>query len=116
MDRKKVAKNYFQTWFFADLLSSFPFSYLYFAESGIGVGGVAQSSKLLRIVRITKYARLLRMVRFLKVNKLLQHIEEIAVSEIINLCIKIMKILVLTFIITHWIACIFYLTATISYE
>lgn len=66
MNRKAICKNYIKGWFFVDAMSSFPMSLVdLFTEEQEDYSAL-QSAKLLRIVRITKWARLIRLIRFLK--------------------------------------------------
>ncbi len=53
------------------------------------------------------------MVRFLKVNKLMQGMEELIVSEVSNLMMKFLKLTIMIFFITHWLACFLYSVGTI---
>lgn len=69
MSRKKIAKAYFRLWFWPDLVSSIPTSYIDLALTNGSNSGAIRSTKLIRILRMTKYARLLRILRFLKGNK-----------------------------------------------
>jgi hypothetical protein len=48
------------------------------------------------------------MVRFLKVNKLLSGLEEFIVHEHSSLLVKFLKLNVMIFFITHWLACFLY--------
>ena len=71
-NRRKIALNYFRSWFAVDLLSSVPYSFIELGniDSTNSVTAL-KSSKLLRIVRFVKYARLLRLARFAKINKII---------------------------------------------
>lgn len=111
MDRKIISWKYFTTWFFIDVISSFPYSFLDMGSSSSGNISALKSAKLIRILRLIKYARLLRLLRFLKVNKLVQGLEDLIVSDIINIAMEFIKLTVILFFITHWMACIFFSVA-----
>jgi hypothetical protein len=110
MDRKKIFKKYVKTWFFIDMISSFPFSFITLGSDGTNSGAVLQSTKLIRILRLAKYARLLRLIRFLKVNKFLATIEELIVSESASVFLKFIKLAIELFFITHWVGCMLYIS------
>lgn len=46
------------------------------------------------------------MVKFFKFSKLLNGIEELIVNEGSSLLMKFVKILIMIFFISHWIACL----------
>lgn len=73
MDRKLIFLSYMRTWFWLDIFSSIPFSFVYFSGGGNTFTNLQalKSAKLIRIFRMAKYARLVRLLRFLKVNKLM---------------------------------------------
>eukprot|EP00347_Sterkiella_histriomuscorum_P008075 403346469 len=114
LDGQKIFKNYMHGWFFMDLISSIPVSYmdLIFSDGT----GAFQQAKLLRIFKLTKYARLLRLIRFLKVSKFIQTFEDLVVNDYANLMIRFSKISIIVFFIAHWMACCLYIVGTNELE
>ena len=87
-DRKKIAKEYFKTWFFLELFAILPFDLIFTALTGnpalCGVGGSsgcddleqapsASSNVLLRFPRMLKITRAIRLLRMLKIFKLMKN-------------------------------------------
>ena len=75
-NRKDIIINYVQTWFFIDLVASFPYNWVITAP-GLEVDAEAQSSALgnaPQLLRLAKMARFLRFLRLLRVFKLKQYL------------------------------------------
>lgn len=78
MDLKMICSNYLRSFFWIDVVSSFPvsiISILYTNSSAL------QSSKFFRVIRITKYLRLIRLFRIIQMSKIIQAFEILIVSE-----------------------------------
>lgn len=56
-----------------------------------------------------RYAKLFKMIRVFKINKLLHFIEDLISDESLALVLKFVKLNLLIFVFTHWIACFMYL-------
>ena len=55
VDKRRIFAHYFRTWFFVDLLSSMPFSFVFSDQSNYG--SLLRVSKLPRLYRILKFAK-----------------------------------------------------------
>ena len=113
MKRKEIIKNYMKTWFFLDLLASFPYAWI-LGDTKSDNGTIDQNSilyktpQLLRLLKIVRFLRFLRLLRVLKLKKLLYKFEEIIMSDLLNAILGFLKVITVILFIAHWIACIFY--------
>lgn len=105
-NRVFIAKKYMKSWFFFDIISTFPFAalikqakvqedYLYITISG-------KDS--------IQFIWLLKLIRIFKVKGLVYSIEDFFVSSIFLSVIRAFKFLFTAFIWTHWLACCLYVT------
>ena len=63
-DRSEIAKNYFQRWFFIDLISIIPFELV--ADFGSGnLNGLVRFAKIGKLYKLIKIARLLKLLKLL---------------------------------------------------
>ncbi len=98
---KKIASRYLKSWFLLDLVSVLPFEFLgnVLTTSVDDSGSVTQLS-LLRFFRLTRLLKLLRVFRASRKLKSLQ-----VSSGIRFVALEIIKIVVSTTFIIHWLAC-----------
>jgi hypothetical protein len=110
MKRKEILKNYTKTWFFLDLLASFPYTWILnnYTETGNKSSVMNKAPQLLRLIKIIRFLRFLRLLRVLKLKKLLYKFEEIIMSDMLNAILGFFKVITVILFIAHWIACIFY--------
>lgn len=132
MKRKDIVMNYIKTWFFIDLVASFPYSWFFEisgqTEDDINTASASttdysnidsssdgststlltRTPQLLRLIRIVRFLRFLRLLRVFKLKKLLFKFEEIIMSDTINAILGFFKVITVILFIAHWIACIFY--------
>ena len=71
VDRKKLAYNYLQKWFFIDLISSIPVSFIMLAITAISEEKSRGQSSIF-ILRFMKLAKMVRLYRILTVFKLVR--------------------------------------------
>ena len=97
VDRRKIAENYFKTFFWVDLLSSIPFDDI--------VKDSLSSSSFLSVIRLM---RLLKIVRLLKLKKMFNYLENLDINQAyVGSQSLIFKIL----LICHTTACLWVLMA-----
>jgi hypothetical protein len=112
MKRHRVIFTYIRTWLLIDVLATFPYEYT--IEIALGsnqsenVDQYSQAPQLLRMLKLIRFLRILRLLRVLKLTKFLYKLEEYIVTETLNMLMDIIKLLVLIFFISHWLACTFY--------
>ncbi|ESO02998.1 hypothetical protein HELRODRAFT_80870 [Helobdella robusta] len=94
-DPQKIAINYIKSWFFIDAIAAIPFDLLLFGSG---------TSSTTTIAGILKISRLIRLVR---VAKKIDQFSEYGAA--------VLLLLLATFVlISHWLACIFYVIAFIE--
>jgi hypothetical protein len=94
MDPKMIAKRYIKSWFFLDILATFPFELLAI------IGGIDAAANV-QLFALLKCPRLLRLGRILK---FLENMRGANVWRMIRLFI-------LFFMMSHWIGCLWFLIA-----
>ena len=63
MDACVVACAYLKGWFFIDLLSVLPFSYIALAIRGCGVSEPGQNTKVIKVLRLLKVQKMLKLTQ-----------------------------------------------------
>jgi hypothetical protein len=59
-------------------------------------------------MKVVRYTKLIRMLKFFKLNKFFHTIEDLISSEHVGVLVKFLKLNLLIFVVTHWIACFLY--------
>lgn len=98
LDPWNTAKHYMRTWFFFDLLTSFPFEDL------------TDTLPNLQAVKVLKLGKLLRMVKLMKVKTVNQRsmgylFDDVIQSKIFKIVRRKYSIFLQTLIVCHWLAC-----------
>ena len=104
-DIKSIAKDYFRSWLFIDLISCLPFDYIF----GEAIDG--NFNKLLRIARLP---RLYRLLRITKVMKILRYMKGNKISDFFKFSYgytRIISFVGSTLLIVHLSGCIWYFIA-----
>jgi hypothetical protein len=98
-------------WFWIDVAACFPGNYIGWITNGCGgeASSAARGNKMIRLLRMLRLLKLLRLARF---NRLLQRYEEELYSLLTTM--KLGKIVVVMFLVGHWLACCWYAAGTIS--
>ncbi|XP_033110685.1 potassium/sodium hyperpolarization-activated cyclic nucleotide-gated channel 1-like [Anneissia japonica] len=73
---KLIAKHYFRTWFFLDLISSMPMDYIILLMGG-GNESIYKASRALRFLRMAKLLSLLRLLRLSRLVRFIRHWEQV---------------------------------------
>lgn len=95
-----VARHYLRTWFVIDLVSSVPYD-----QMANGLPGL-QPMKLLKVGKVSKVFKVLRVARVLRINSTIQNsMEMIALSSTFTALVNLSLLLLLTFVLCHWVAC-----------
>jgi len=108
MNRRKATLIYFKSWFFIDLLSSIPYDWI--ADGTIDYQehvSKAEIIQLARILKIAKFLRILKLLRVFKLKTLMYKYEDFFFNESVVVILGLSKILVIIFVIAHWMACLF---------
>lgn len=120
MNRKKIILGYLRSWFFLDLVASFPYSYtvelMLTDNPNSSVESLTIAPRLIRMLKIIKFLRLLRLLRVLKLKKVLYKIEEYIVTDFFSSAMDGIKLLSIMMLINHLMACIFYFVGTFDNE
>ncbi|XP_076162764.1 hyperpolarization activated cyclic nucleotide gated potassium channel Ih isoform X6 [Ptiloglossa arizonensis] len=77
LDPKSIAKHYFRTWFFLDLISSIPLDYIFLIFNQFQ--DFSESFQILhagRALRILRLAKLLSLVRLLRLSRLVRYVSQ----------------------------------------
>ena len=115
MNRELALKNYLQTWFLIDTVSSFPIDKVMDAvgTGAGGGGGILKSKKglkMLRLVRMTKLVKLLRASQVVKKfrdtwNSILEYYK-IHVSDS---TVKLLRLFFMMLTLSHWGSCLMFI-------
>ena len=110
MERKPIIKFYLKGWFWMDLLSSFPYTWLISDptnfESDGEMSNFRTNAQIIRIFRIMRFFRCLRLLRILKLQQLVNKIENyLNISLTVSILLGFSKLSMTILCIAHWIAC-----------
>ena len=109
---RKIAYRYMTGWFFLDVASILPFDSLTIILENTGDAQAAADFKKLKIFRVIRLLRLLKLMRLVRGARILQRWEN-RISIRFSV-LSLLKFLISTLIISHWIACLLRLTTDIE--
>jgi potassium voltage-gated channel Eag-related subfamily H protein 7 len=92
-----IAKSYLRAWFLIDLLSIIPVDSI-----GLIIGSDTSKFKALRIIRLLRLMKLLRIIRAARILKRWEARMDISYGTL-----SLIKFGLITFIVGHWLACLF---------
>eukprot|EP00111_Clytia_hemisphaerica_P021482 TCONS_00063203-protein len=108
---KKIAKNYFKSWFLIDLISSFPFDNIILLISGgntdsygLGVKSAFRGFKFLRLVKLLSLLKLLRLSRVMRYVSKYEDFYNLTASVI-----RYIKLVCMMLMVAHWNGCLGFL-------
>jgi len=102
-----IARRYLRTWFFPDLLASFPYSWV--------MQGATNAPKLLRVNRVLRLARFARMFRLAKAFALVERWSAHFDPQAVELLTVLTKLVVMIFVVLgHWCACLWHFVGTLG--
>lgn len=114
MNRRKIGSNYLRTWFFLDMISAFPYSWIadgLFVEEDPNSNEsshIYMAPSLLRLLKLFRFMRLLKLVRLAKVSRMLIQIEDYISSYALSSFFHFGKLLFAILYMAHWTACLWY--------
>ena len=117
-------------WFFLDVISSAPYTWILAAVEGVSIkalesddtsgltnadgktkeidSSLASAPQLLRLLKIAKMLKMLKLMRVMKLKKLLGKFDEYIVTDGMNLMVTFFQLTIGILIICHYIACAFF--------
>ena len=103
---RKIAIHYIKTFFFMDLMASFPF--------GLVLDGSAKTlnkgGKVMRLPRLIKFLRLIRLLKLLRVVRLRQFVSRVEHDFSIHHGVsRMLKIIFTVLLVTHLVGCLWYM-------
>jgi len=104
LDWRKVGCRYLKGWFLLDLCSSVPIHSI----SGLMLPNL-QPAKLMKLGKVTKAVHVLRfgkLVRLWKDSDIGDKIDELMTSKGLHAVVAVLKLLVLSILVCHWMACL----------
>lgn len=114
MDRKKIIKNYVSAWFWIDIISTFPYDWVY-SEDDSDTGFQGRAISFAKLFRFLRFIRLLRLMRVIKLQKIFRKLESyIDMSTLMVSIIAFLKLCLIILLIAHWIACIWHFVAILE--
>jgi len=98
VEPKRIAKRYIKSWFLVDFIANFPFEILVLIIDTKHVAGISTYFlfRLLRLLRLT------RLMKFFRQWKRGVHVNPVV--------IQVIKLLTIIVVITHWAACVWFMT------
>jgi hypothetical protein len=115
---KKITVNYLKGWFAIDFSSCLPIGYVsYFPDLAVeeveeqshGKGSEFMGNKIIRLLRLL---RLLKLMRLARINRIIARYEQEYYALVSS--IKILKIILIVFAVSHWLCCAWFAVGTIS--
>ena len=95
MDPKIIALRYIKAWFFIDLFATLPFE-LIAAIFGIDAGSNVKLFALLKCPRLLRLGRIMKFLENMKGANIM----------------RIVRLFVLYFLVSHWVGCLWFLIAS----
>jgi len=122
--RALIVAEYLAWWFWVDLLSSLPYTWILAASEGVSVrsieaddqvpgggdisGALANTPQLLRLLKIAKLLKMLKLLRVVKVKRILMKFEEYIVTDQMNLMVTFFNLAIKIVVIAHYMGCFFF--------
>mmetsp|Transcript_6635 Transcript_6635/g.16576 ORF Transcript_6635/g.16576 Transcript_6635/m.16576 type:complete len:559 (+) Transcript_6635:423-2099(+) len=112
---KKVFKRYFFGWFFIDLITVLPFDLVVTVVTEEDASSLGGSSGLLRFPKLLRIFRLLKLVKIFRVLRLSRIFRRWETSMSFKYGqVQIVKFFAMILVVSHWNACLFFLTETVE--
>lgn len=110
VDQKEIAYNYLVTWFFPDVLSTFPWDVVALGINPNHIGpSIWQWPRYLRLLRVFKLARVARLLRLKRIVTYFEIRFRLKYAYVRSVSLVITVVL-----ISHWTACLFYYFGALS--
>jgi Ion transport protein len=104
---RKIARNYIKSWFFIDLLSTFPFGSM--SQYFFNKSNTPDSAQFLKLFRVIRLLKVLRALRFFKMSNSFKVLREMA--NISDGPVRLIRLLFTVVMLAHWLACCWHLVA-----
>lgn len=119
VSRKKILWKYLKGWFWPDILSSFPYNWLYNSPFNDEVlyeydQDFFKISQILKLIRILRIFRALKLIKLTKVKKIMTSIEDALVNHKVAMVFIFVKLILVMILVAHWVACVWHLSAVES--
>ena len=117
--RKQIIWRYVRGWFWIDVLSGFPYNWLYASPFQDEVlysydQDYFKFSQMLKLMRIFRIVRALKLLKLVKAKKIINAIEDSLVNHKVAMGFIFVKLIMFMMLIAHWLACIWHLSAVES--
>jgi hypothetical protein len=101
-DREKTSNHYLKTFFVIDLMANLPLDMLFLANQDVQIYNIS----------LVVFLRLFRLLRFVRMFVIFRRWEELSWTN--SGYLRLIKFFAIVTLITHWIACSWFLTAFID--
>lgn len=110
LHKSDVITHYLWTWFFPDLVSSFPIDVIISHISGVEEDALTRSTKTLKLIRLVRIAKLVRILRMGRAAKYFsfwrRFLEDKLKVRIHDSTMRMVKLGMLLLVLAHWIGCL----------
>jgi hyperpolarization activated cyclic nucleotide-gated potassium channel 2 len=118
--RRKIVRRYLRSWFWLDLIATFPYGWFIAATTDITLDDIEMSGQqtkgwtmpaslyFLRLMKIIRFLRILRLIRMFKLRGLVQRFEEYFFSDKFTMVTDLLKLVAFVLFVVHWTGCIFF--------
>jgi potassium voltage-gated channel Eag-related subfamily H protein 1/potassium voltage-gated channel Eag-related subfamily H protein 5 len=117
--RRKIIWKYIKGWFWIDILSGFPYNWLYTSPFQDEIlynydEDFFKFSQILKLIRIFRIIRAIKLIKIVKAKKIINAIEDSLVNHKVAMAFIFIKLTIFMMLIAHWLACIWHLSAVES--
>ena len=121
--RFEIAKDYLKFWFWIDMVSSIPYTWIFAWSQGISLRMIESDSaleelglsanmtnapQLLKLLKIAKLMKMLKLLRVMKLKKIMNKFDEYIVTDSMDLMVTFINLTIYVLVIAHYMSCIFY--------
>lgn len=119
MKREIIIKDYLKQWFWIDLASSIPYTWLLAASQGLSIREIEEDDalsagsnapQLLKLLKVAKLLKMLKLLRVVKIKKIMLKFEEYIVTDSMDLMVTFLNITLKIIVVAHYMSCaVFYI-------
>jgi len=106
--RRLIAKRYLRTWLLFDMVSAFPYDWIFEQPLDTSSGSSMRGPAVMRIVKIGRLLKSLRLVRVARVQMHLVRVSQKLTSGTLEVLFRACYLLVVLLGVAHWVACGFF--------
>ena len=120
VNRRKIAKQYLQAWFWLDLAATFPYeSCIRLLPGGDSVytennSAAYKTPEMIRLLKLINFIRILRLLRLAKLKRVVYQLEDYISQDIVGSLFVFLRLSISAFFIAHWTACSWYMVSSID--